>query len=285
MTHDTVQRFFLGELDLRGRLVVLDSAWRSMLEGRRYPTPLARLLGHTCALAVLLAAGRKERARLTLQVMGSGPVRLLVTDCDPDLRIRGMAQADAGPLEGGERQMLGDGRLALNMEDEATGRVYQSLVPLDGESMETIFEHYLAQSEQRAAFLRLHADEDCATGLLLEKLPGADARDPDGWARITHLASTLQPTEARTLTAQDLLARLFPGELLRVQTPDAVRYHCPYDPSKVEGMLRGLGREEVDSILAEKGEVVIRNEMCNHVYRFDAKAIETLFAEAPGERG
>jgi molecular chaperone Hsp33 len=43
-------------------------------------------------------------------------------------------------------------------------------------------------------------------------------------------------------------------------------------------MLLGLGRQEVDSILAEQGEVVIRNEMCNHEYRFDAKAIEELFA-------
>jgi molecular chaperone Hsp33 len=34
----------------------------------------------------------------------------------------------------------------------------------------------------------------------------------------------------------------------------------------------------VESILAEQGEVVIRNEMCNHEYRFDAAAIERLFA-------
>jgi molecular chaperone Hsp33 len=42
-------------------------------------------------------------------------------------------------------------------------------------------------------------------------------------------------------------------------------------------MLRGLGRQEVESILAEQGEVVIRNEMCNHEYRFDARAIAELF--------
>jgi len=46
----------------------------------------------------------------------------------------------------------------------------------------------------------------------------------------------------------------------------------------VKDMLRGLGRQEVESILAEKGEVVIRNEMCNHEYRFDAAAVARLFA-------
>jgi molecular chaperone Hsp33 len=48
---------------------------------------------------------------------------------------------------------------------------------------------------------------------------------------------------------------------------------------KVKDMLRSLGRVEVDSILAEKGEVLIKNEMCNHEYRFDADAIEQMFAE------
>ena len=42
-------------------------------------------------------------------------------------------------------------------------------------------------------------------------------------------------------------------------------------------MLRSLGRGEVEAILAEQGEVVIRNEMCNHEYRFDARAVAELF--------
>lgn len=281
MNHDTVQRFLFEELDVRGRLVVLDAAWRSMLEGRGYAPEVLSLLGHTASLAVLLGAGRKDNARLTLQVQGSGPVRLLVVDCEPGLRIRGTAQAGDGPFPGAARALLGNGRLALTLEDVDTGQLYQSLVPLDGESMESIFEHYLAQSEQQPAFLRLHADADCAIGFLLEKLPGADTRDADGWARMTQLAATLRAGEARELPAEALLTRLFPGELLRVFPPDPVRYHCPYDPSKIERMLRGLGREEVEALLAGKGEVVIRNEMCNHVYRFDAEAIERLFAKAP----
>jgi molecular chaperone Hsp33 len=71
---------------------------------------------------------------------------------------------------------------------------------------------------------------------------------------------------------------VFPEELMRVFRQHAVQYHCPYDEEKVKDMLRSLGRAEVESILAEQGEVVIRNEMCNHEYRFDAGAIERLFA-------
>jgi len=281
MASDTVQRFVFEHLNVRGRLVCLTQAWQRMLEGRDYPAEIATLLGHTTTLTVLLAANRKGTGRITLQVQGSGPVTLLVADCDAELRIRGMARfASTGPAAHSERALLGDGRLALMLEDGTTGQLYQSLVPLEGESMAEIFQHYIAQSEQVPSCLRLLADSRALAGILLEKLPGADARDADGWNRVSHLASTLALKDAHAGRPHDLLTRLFPGELLRVFPVDTVDYHCPYDPSKVADMLRGLGRAEVESMLAERGEIVVRNEMCNHEYRFDAAAVVALFTGA-----
>jgi molecular chaperone Hsp33 len=279
MQTDYVQRFLFEDLDIRGRLTCLTGAWRRMLDGRGYPTNVATLLGHTTALNVLLGANQKDAGRVTLQVQGSGPIRLLVADCTAELRIRGMAQfAGEAAGEKAERNLLGDGRLAVTLEDMKSGRFYQSMVPLEGDSLEQIFSHYLSQSEQLPAFLRLYADGDAACGLLLEKLPKADERDPDGWNRVTQLAATLQLDETRDAQPYDLLTRVFPEELMRVFRLYPVEYHCPYDENKVKNMLRGLGRGEVESILAEQGEVVIRNEMCNHEYRFDADAVARLFA-------
>jgi molecular chaperone Hsp33 len=279
MQTDYVQRFLFEDLDIRGRLVCLTGSWQRMLDGRGYPEEIAALLGHTTALNVLLGANQKGAGRVTLQVQGSGPVRLLVADCTADLRIRGMASYEGAPKRiSSERSLLGDGRLAVTLEDAKSGQLYQSLVPLEGETLEQIFEHYLAQSEQVQAFLRLYADGGALCGLLLEKLPGADSRDPDGWNRVTHLASTLTLDETRAAQPYDLLTRVFPEELMRVFRLHAVQYHCPYDQDKVKDVLRGLGRAEVEAILAEQGEVVIRNEMCNHEYRFDAHAVAEIFA-------
>ena len=279
MQTDYVQRFLFENLDIRGRLVCLTGAWQRMLDGRDYPEDIAALLGHTTALNVLLGANQKGSGRVTLQVHRTGPVKLLVSDCTAELQIRGMAQYEKEKvLPSNERKLLGDGRLSVTLEDMKSGQFYQSLVPLEGETLEQIFEHYLAQSEQTIALLRLKADSGALCGLLLEKLPQADARDPDGWNRVTHLASTLTLEETRDAQPYDLLTRVFPEELMRVFRLYAVEYHCPYDETKVKEMLRGLGRKEVEAILAEQGEVVIRNEMCNHEYRFDARAIAELFA-------
>ena len=90
MQTDYVQRFLFENLDIRGRLVCLTGAWQRMLDGRGYPEDIAALLGHTTALNVLLGANQKGSGRVTLQVQGSGPVKLLVSDCTAELRIRGM---------------------------------------------------------------------------------------------------------------------------------------------------------------------------------------------------
>jgi len=287
MQTDYVQRFLFEDLDVRGRLVCLTGAWRRITEGRGYPAPIIELLGHCTALAAMLGANQKDSGahagRVTLQVQGSGPVKLLVADCASGMRIRGMAQ-HAPDLPAGARagRLFGDGKLAVTLEDGASSQIYQSIVPLEGDSLAAIFEHYLAQSEQLTSFLHLHAggeaERQAVCGLLLEKLPGADARDADGWNRVTRLASTLELAETVDAQPYDLLVRLFPEELLRVFRIDAVAYHCPFDVQNVERVLRGLGRAEVEAILAEQGEVVIKNEMCNHEYHFDRDTVETLFA-------
>ena len=126
MQTDYVQRFLFEDLDIRGRLVCLTGAWQRMLDGRDYPEDIAHLLGHTTALNVLLGATQKGAGRVTLQVQGSGPVKLLVADCTPELRIRGMAQYER-QLEGkNERSLLGNGRLAVTLEDMKSGQLYRS---------------------------------------------------------------------------------------------------------------------------------------------------------------
>ena len=94
--------------------------------------------------------------------------------------------------------------------------MYQSVVPLEGETLADTFANYLAQSEQVQAALLLLADAAAVCGLLLEKLPQADERDPDGWNRVGHFAATLALADTRALQPYDLLTKLFPEELLRV---------------------------------------------------------------------
>jgi molecular chaperone Hsp33 len=280
-----VQRFLLEDLDIRGAVARLDEVWQAMLQGRAYPPAVASLLGQTSAVAAIVAGNLKHSGRLTFQLQGHGPVSLLVVDCTETLNLRGYAKAEAAQLESlapaSLPTLLGDGRLLLTLDIAKLPQPFQSHLPLEGNTIAAVFEHYLAQSEQAPARLWLAADGQTAAGLFLQKLPGADQRDPDGWNRATGLAETLQQGELLTLPAEELLTRLFHEETVRVFPAHSVTHDWPMDWDKIRAMLRGLGQAEVEAILREHGEVAVHDDLSNHSYRFTAADVAELFAAPP----
>lgn len=288
MSDSTVRRFLFEALDIRGAVVHLGDCWRRMQENRAYSPPVAKLLGEMAAVTALVAAQLKQPGRLTLQLRGDGPIKLLVMDSNEALQMRGMARADENVAAVPAPELLGadrGGQLMLTL-DMPTARVpYQSIVPMTGDSIADIFEHYLEQSEQQASRLFLAAGPDAATGLFLQKMPDADHRDADGWRRLTHLAETVKPEELLELDAEALLRRLFHEDVaahgVRLYEARSVEYHCPEIRDKVAEMIRSMGLQEARAIIAELGDIVVRDDICNREYRFTADEVESLFAQ-PG---
>lgn len=279
-----VQRFLFEGLDIRGAVVRLDDAWQQMQAGRDYQPTVAQLLGETAAVTALIAAQLKQPGRLTLQLRGNGPIQLLVMDCNEQLQMRGMARSNPVVLPAPVPELLGahqGGQLLMSLDLPSARQPYQSYVPLVGESIAQIFEHYLEQSEQQPSRLFCTAAPKAAACLFLQKLPDADKLDADGWHRVTQLAATVKPAELLELDAEALLGRLFHEEIaaggIRVYDPLPVVYHCPEDWEKVRDMIRSLGRGDAETIVAEHGEILIRDDICNRDYRFSPADVAALF--------
>ncbi len=272
-----VRGFLFEQLDIRGAWVHLGPAWREMIAGRDYPEPVVELLGQLAAVATLITANLKQAGRLTFQLRGEGAVSLLVMDCDEQLRLRGMARSAPEVSAGSLPALLGDGALTLTLDTAGMRQPYQSHVPLQGDNVAAVFEHYLTQSEQTPTRLWLASSHETAAGLFLQALPGADERDADGWNRVQILAGTVRAEELLDLGSIKLIERLFPEEDVRVYDPRPVSYHCPYDPAKIYSMLRSVGRAACESILAEHGEIRVHDDVCNHEYVLDAEAVAALF--------
>ena len=68
---------------------------------------------------------------------------------------------------------------------------------------------------------------------------------------------------------------------VRVYDPLPVVYHCPQDWTKVRDMIRSLGRDDAETILREHGEILIRDDICNHEYRFTPEDVAELFSSEP----
>jgi molecular chaperone Hsp33 len=285
---DTIHRFLFEDLDIRGSLVQLGPAWRSLCSVRNYAPAARNLLGELAAITTIISSNLKTPGRVRFQFQGTGPLSLLVMDCDEQLRLRGMARSALEPASQANavspaptfsaKELLGDGQLVLTLQT-ANAEPYQSLLPNDGETVADIFEYYLTQSEQQPARLWLAANHETACGLFLQKLPNADLRDADGWNRIEQLANTLQPAEL-ALPIETLLTRLFNTENIRVFPPRMVTWHCPRDEEKIRNLLLSMGRDEVADILADTEMISIADEICGHEYRFGPEIIDELFPPA-----
>ena len=293
---DTLLKFLFHDAPVRGEIVRLDASWRAMIAHHGYPAPVTRLLGEATAAAALLAANIKFDGALILQVQGNGPVRLLVVEVQPGMRLRATAKLreavavdDAASLQ----QLTnpdGDGRCAITLDP--TGRrpgqqPYQGVVPLAGETIAQVLENYLRQSEQVESRLWLAASDQAAAGVLLQKLPqegGAAARpDIDAWQRAGALTATLTAAELLALEPDSLARRLYWEERLDHFAPVEPRFECTCSRERSGRMLLALGREEADSIVAERGQVEIVCDFCNARYAFDAVDVAQLFASGATE--
>ena len=266
LTSDQVRRFLFEQRPVRGHWVHLESAWRELRAHSTYPQPVRGLLGEAVAAAVLLAATLKFRGTLTLQLQGSGAVKLLVAQCTHDFRLRAVARCDEGQVaqrhastaaEGAFRSLLGrDGRFTVTVEADERSTRYQGIVPLDGDSMARSLEAYFASSEQLPTRVLLAADDTRVAGLLLQKLPAAGETpwsDPAAaWQQAELVLQGLAPADLLGAPVEPLLLRSFPGQDLRLFRGAAVRFECRCSTGRVAAVLRALGEGEMRDILREQ---------------------------------
>jgi molecular chaperone Hsp33 len=290
MSDSVVRRFLFEGLDIRGAFVRLGDTWKKMQAGRNYPPTVAQLFGETAAVTALIAGQLKQPGRLTLQLRGNGPIQLLVLDCNERLQMRGMARSNPVVLPASVTDLLGatqGGQLMMSLDMPDARQPYQSFVPMVGDSIAAIFEHYLEQSAQQASRLFCSAGAEAAACLFLQKLPQADTHDADGWQRMTQLANTVKATELLTLDGESLLKRLFHEEVeghgIRIFEPQNVTYHCPEDRQKISDMILAIGQAEAGAILAEHGKIMVSDDICNREYIFSAQDVADIFAAKEGK--
>jgi molecular chaperone Hsp33 len=232
---DTILPFQLDRADIRGRVGRLDSVLETILGQHDYPAPVAALVAEAALITALIGQTVKLRWRLSLQVRGDGPVRLIATDyfgpaeAGHPARMRAYAGFDAEALDAAEAarpfDLLGRGVFAI-MIDQGAGTVpYQGVTPIAGGSLADCAETYFAQSEQLPTRFALAMGEAVEPGgeahwrgggVLLQHMPKAsleaqrgatgfdgllaaedvlDGADAENWRRAVTLLETVEATE------------------------------------------------------------------------------------------
>lgn len=298
---DAVIPFEVEGRDVAGRITRLDTVVDTILSRRDYPEPVARLLGEALAITALLGSIMKFEGVFTFQAKGDGPVSLLVCDfATPEGAdqtdaiggaLRGMATFDTDKLPAGNglslKDLMGDGYLALTIDQGSHTDRYQGIVELAGDSLDASAAHYFQRSEQLPSALVTRCapvQENGATrwragSILIQHLPpskpGSQSPfekhdEPEDWAHATALMETVSPQEllSGSLPLQDLLYRLYHEDGVRAFPPAHLALGCRCSREKLENVIRTFPDDDVAHMVVD-GKISVVCQFCNTEYTFD----------------
>ena len=222
MTSDTLIKkwdervlpFQLDASNIRGRIARLDTLLDDVLMQHNYPTQVSALVAEAVMLTALIGQTVKLRWKLSLQIRGDGPIRIIATDYygpgknGEPAKIRAYASYDKKRLaESNETgfKNIGKGMFAVLMDQGEHMKPYQGITPLSQGSLSRCAETYFAQSEQLPTRFEVVVGESSlpgeakswrAGGVMLQHLPKASPL----------MAKDLPSSPDGLLTADDLLS-------------------------------------------------------------------------------
>ncbi len=231
---DTVLPFQLDRSDIRGRVARLDGTLDQILAQHNYPKGIEAMLAEMALLTALIGQTIKLRWKLSLQVRGDGPLRILATDIYAPATEGGKAQIrayasydhDAYVDSPNPFEQIGKGYFAILIDQGEGTDPYQGITPIAGGSLSACAEAYFAQSEQlptRFALSYGEAQEPGgamhwrAGGVMLQNMPKAspfaagdggtgeegllaasdilDEDESENWSRVNILLDTVEEME------------------------------------------------------------------------------------------
>ncbi len=177
---------------------------------------------------------------------------------------------------------------------------YTSLVPIVGDCTAHCIDYYMANSEQLPTKVLLSSNSIACAGLFIQRMPSsggklathlqhitfndqghevlADETHDDTWLRMKYLVNTLTPTEMLLTNPVTLLRRLFWQENPIAADSQTIRFFCGCSRQKVQNMLKMLGAEEINSIVAEQGQISVNCDYCSTAYQFDSVDCAAIIA-------
>ena len=189
---DQVLPFQLDNANIRGRVTRLDDVLDGVLKQHDYPDDVNLLLAQAASLTALIGQTIKLRWKLSLQIRGNGPIRLIATDYyspqqdGETARIRAYASVDRDREAASTApafEKLGKGMFAILIDQGKDMEPYQGITPLSGGSLAACAQTYFAQSEQLPTRFEITAAQSStadspqmrwrAGGIMVQHIPAA----------------------------------------------------------------------------------------------------------------
>ena len=247
---------------------------------------LGRSLSATALLSHVLLKNPKDR--ITLKIIGDGPLGGIITEGGLDGLIRGYTKhsdVDLPLREDGKLNVgmaVGKGELEVIRSHAPRGEPYSSSVKLYSGEIADDVAVFLAESEQiqSAVLLGVYQEADRVTrtgGVILQALPNAEE------AALTLLEANIKAMGALTeamgqRSLLEILGELCWGLELEILTEKALplSYTCRCSREKILGAMRFFSPEELQDMIDQDGGAEAICHWCNERYWLEPSDLEQL---------
>jgi molecular chaperone Hsp33 len=289
---DRIARCLLPTLSVRAVAAITTETAREAARRHQATGGAAAALGRATTAAALLATLTKDMERVTLQIMGDGPLGAITVDASSNGNLRAFLKHPAVmvPAAPDRRVTLGafvgaSGVLGLVRDLGLKEHFSGQTALVDGE-IDTDVEHYLVASEQIDSAIACETllGEDLAVrvsaGVLLQALPGTEGAPLLEMARHRlreGLLTELLAADGTTSTPESLV-RAVVGSGVEVKVLDArpLRFHCACSRERAANTLALVGAKEMEELVEEDGGAHVVCEFCREKYRFTREEIAEI---------
>jgi molecular chaperone Hsp33 len=251
-------------------------------------------LGRALSSSLLLATLTKGHERVTLQLVGEGPIGSVTADANGNGEVRGyvLHQAAGGSLPPGRPrivELLGKRGVLNVVRDLGLKELYQGQVPFVSGEVDEDVEAYLRTSEQVPSALGADVVLDdagrirAAGGVLVQTMPDGDpeiVRQVQHALRSGRLYELMEGGERSAGAIAQALYPARPIEILGDARP--VRFECRCSPERIADTLMLLGTVDLDEMIADSKPTEIVCNFCNTKYQIDRSELERIRAQAAG---
>ncbi len=278
---EKLHRYLFDDKHVRGELVQLHACYQQILANHDYPQGVSILLGELLVATSLLTATLKFEGEISVQLQGDGPVGYMVINGtmlsrDNSQQMRGIAKLKQATDAQGLKALIGKGTMVITIRPKV-GEAYQGIVALDHDTLAECLSHYFEVSEQIPTKIWLFVDREksLAAGSLIQLLPdGGDKQAQlNDFEHLCQLTNTIKADEIFTLSADELLYRLYHQEKVKLYEPQLINYQCGCSEEKCLNAIAQLKSDEIKTILAEQGSITMTCDYCQSNYVFDEKKL------------
>ena len=247
----------------------------------------AAALGRVLTIASFMSSCMKnETDKLSVSVVGDGvggtitvsgnsalDMRGSIDNPRAELPLRADGKLDVGGCVGRNGRLTGVKSLGLKEPYSGSCRL------VSGEIAEDFAAYYLYSEQQPSAIalgVKIGKDYRCigAGGVVIQALPGASENSiSKAEEAMKHFANISSLIKEKSI--EDIISGYF-GKTAPIEEYSP-HYKCLCSRGYIGGILKTMGRAELDDIVKEQGKITVNCEFCEKNYEFTEKDVDELF--------